>query len=73
VRAWLVFADLLLLPIIALIAYWICERAGLVGESAALVTALSTVSADRLLRLLTERLLQRAEAVADGFLPPLPD
>ena len=72
VRAWLVIADVMLLPIIALIAYWICERVGLRGESAALATALSTVSADRLVRLLTERLLQRADAVVDGLLPLLP-
>lgn len=72
VRAWLVVADVMLLPIIALIAYWICEGIGLRGETAALATALSTVSADRMVRLLTERFLQRAEAVADTLFPPVP-
>ena len=72
VKAWLVVADVMLLPIIALIAYWICEAIGLRGEGAAITTALSTVSADRLLRLITERFLKRAEAIADILLPALP-
>ena len=72
VKAWLVVADVMLLPIIALVAFWICEGVGLRGEGAALATALSTVIADRLVQLLTERFLKRAEAVADILLPPLP-
>lgn len=72
VRAWLVVADIMLLPIIALIAFWLCEAAGLRGEGAAIATALSTVSADRLLRLATERFMKRAEAIADILIPPLP-
>ncbi|OJU22713.1 MAG: hypothetical protein BGN95_03865 [Sphingomonas sp. 66-10] len=72
VRTWLVVADVMLLPIIALIAFWLCEALGLRGEGAAIATALSTVSADRLLRLATERFMRRAEAIADILIPPLP-
>lgn len=72
VKAWLIIADVMLLPIIALIAYWICEAIGLKGETAAVATALSTVGADRLVRLLTERFLKRAEAIADILLPAMP-
>lgn len=55
VKPRLIAADLLLLPMVALIAYWIITRAGVAGEAAALLTAFCTVGADRLIKLLTER------------------
>jgi len=64
VKARLVFADLLLLPLVALIAYWMATRAGVEAEAAALFSAFSTVGADRLVKLLTDRFLQRVDAEA---------
>lgn len=64
VKARLVFADLLLLPMVALIAYWIATRAGVEAEAAALFSALCTVGADRLVKLLTDRFLQRVDSEA---------
>jgi hypothetical protein len=69
VKARLVFADILLLPMVALIAYSLAARAGITAESAALFASLCTVGADRLVKLLTDRFLQRVDsevrAVAD--------
>jgi hypothetical protein len=62
VKPRLVFADLLLLPMVCLIAYQIATRAGLQAESAALVTCFCTVGADRLVKLLTERFWRQIEA-----------
>lgn len=71
VKARLVFADLLLLPMVALIAYWLATRAGVEAEAAALFSAFCTVGADRLVKLLTDRFLQRvdseAAAIADNI------
>ena len=68
VKTRLVFADLLLLPLVALIAYWLAARAGVEAEAAALFSAFSTVSADRLVKLLTDRFLQReATAIANNI------
>jgi len=64
VKARLVLADLLLLPMVALIAYSLVTQAGVKGEAVALITAFCTVGADRLIRLLTERFLAKVEAVA---------
>jgi hypothetical protein len=64
VKAHLVFADILLLPMVALIAYWIAVRAGWQGEAAALLAAFCAVSADRLVKLLTDRFLQRVDSEA---------
>lgn len=61
VRARLVFADLLLLPMVALLAYWLAARAGLGGETGAVVASFCAVGADRLIKLLTERFLQRVD------------
>jgi len=61
VRARLVFADILLLPMVALIAYYAAERIGFVEEARALFAALCTVGADRLVKLLTERFLARVD------------
>lgn len=63
VKARLVFADLLLLPLVALIAFSLVTQAGVKNEAAALLTAFCTVGADRLIRLLTERFLAKVEAV----------
>ncbi len=46
----LVFADLLMLPMVVLIAYWLATRAGVEAEAAALFSALCTVGADRLVK-----------------------
>lgn len=62
VRARLVVADLLLLPMVALIAYWAASWGGAQGELRALFAALCTVGADRLVKLLTDRFLQRVDS-----------
>lgn len=62
VKPRLVAADILLLPMVALIAYWIITRAGFAGEGAALATAFCTVGADRLIKLLTERFFLQVQA-----------
>lgn len=62
VTARMIFADLLLLPMVALVAYWLAMRAGVEAEAAAVVSALCTVGADRLIKLLTERFLQRVDS-----------
>lgn len=61
VKARLVFADVLLLPMVALIAFWMAQRAGITGEGAALWACFCTVGADRLVKLLTERFLARVD------------
>ncbi|APR51981.1 hypothetical protein CA223_06870 [Sphingomonas koreensis] len=72
VKAKLVVADLLLLPTVALIAYTIAAKSGASGESAALITTFCTVCADRLVKLYTDRFMDRvdreATAVADAML-----
>ncbi len=65
VKARLIFADLLLLPMVALIAYWMATRAGVEAEGAALFSAFCTVGADRLVKLLTDRFLQRVDSEAE--------
>ena len=57
VKLRLVVADILLLPLVALIAYWLASRTGFEGEAAALFAAFCTVGADRLVKLLTDRFL----------------
>lgn len=51
IRAAVVVADILLLPMVALIAYQITHRLGATDEAAALLTAVATVGADRLVKL----------------------
>lgn len=63
VQARLIFADILLLPAVALIAYWGVTKVGLVGETAALAACFCTVGADRLMKLMTERFFARVEAL----------
>ena len=55
VRPILILADVLLLPLVALIAYSLIKQFGASGEESALLSALSTVGADRLVKLYTDR------------------
>jgi len=63
VQARLVVADLLILPLVALISYSLCRQAGAEGEAAAMLTAFVTVCADRVIKLYTERFMRQVEAV----------
>ena len=63
VKAWLVVADILLRPMVALIAFWLVKQAGVDGEGAALLTAGATVGADRIVKLYTDRFLRQADAI----------
>ena len=62
IKAWLVVADILLLPMVALIAFWLVKQAGVEGEGAALLTAAATVGADRVVKLYTDRFLRQVDA-----------
>lgn len=64
VRPILIFADFLLLPMVALIAYSLVQHFGAAGEAAALLTALGTVGADRLVKLYTDRFFAQVAQVA---------
>lgn len=59
----------MLLPIIALVAFWICEAWIREGKAVALAAALSTVIVNRPVQLLIERFRKRVEAVVDTLLP----
>lgn len=63
IRPALVVADILLLPMVALIAYWLVSQAGVRGEGAALMTAAATVGADRVVKLYTDRFLRQVDAL----------
>lgn len=67
VRPVLIFADLLLLPLVALISYSIVHQFGASGEASALLTALGTVGADRLVKLYTDRFFAQ---IARTDVPP---
>jgi phosphopantetheine adenylyltransferase len=56
-------ADFLLLPMVALIAFWLVSRAGISGEGAALLTAGATVGADRIVKLYTDRFIRQVDAL----------
>jgi hypothetical protein len=71
VRPILVFADVLLLPLVALIAYSLVKQFGASGEAAALLTALGTVGADRLVKLYTDRFFAQIEQ-QDSMIPDAP-
>ncbi|MEC3912201.1 hypothetical protein U5A82_17480 [Sphingobium sp. CR2-8] len=58
IKGALIMADVLLLPMVALIAYWMVNQAGVHGEGAALITAAATVGADRLVKLYTDRFIR---------------
>lgn len=59
IKPQLVLADLLILPMVALIAYWMANKAGVEGEAAALLTAGATVGADRIVKLYTDRFVRQ--------------
>lgn len=61
VRPILIFADLLLLPMVALITYSLAHQFGATGEAAALLTALGTVGADRLVQFYMDRFFAQIE------------
>ncbi len=63
IRGYLLLADILLLPMVALIAYWLVGQFGMSGEAAALVTAAATVGADRVVKLYTDRFMRQVEAI----------
>lgn len=58
IKPALVLADILILPMVALIAYWLVSQAGVRGEGAALITAGATVGADRIVKLYTDRFVR---------------
>ena len=66
----LVLADVLLLPMVALIACHIAVQLGASGETAALLAAFSAVGADRLVKLLTERFFTQVETGMAHVPPP---
>jgi hypothetical protein len=61
IRPMLVVADIMLLPMVALIAYWLVTKAGIDGEAAALSTAAATVGADRIVKLYTDRFVRQID------------
>ena len=63
IRPALVLADLLILPMVALIAYWVITQVGVKGEGSALLTAAATVCADRIIKLYTERFMRQVDAL----------
>lgn len=63
IKPALIAADLLILPMVALISYWLISRAGVDGEGAALITAAATVGADRVVKLYTERFMRQVDAL----------
>lgn len=62
VKPWQVFADILLLPMVGLIAYAIGSRLGVDGEVRALISGLCMVGADRLVGILTDWFLLKVQA-----------
>ena len=66
IKPALVMADILILPMVALISYWLISRAGVDGEAAALITAGATVGADRVVKLYTDRFVRQVtDAITD--------
>ncbi len=63
IKLSLILADVLLLPMVALIAFWLAKQAGAQAEAAAMVTALATVGADRIVKLYTDRFVAQVEAM----------
>lgn len=63
IRGALIVADVLLLPMVALIAYWLVNQAGVHGEGAALMTAGATVGADRIVKLYTDRFFRGVDTM----------
>lgn len=67
ITARMVVADMLLIGMVALIAFNVVTRAGLHGEASALVTSLVAVGADRSIRLLTDRFWRQVDAALPDF------
>ena len=63
IKLSLILADVLLLPMVALIAFWLAKQAGAEAEAAAMMTALATVGADRIVKLYTDRFVAQVEAM----------
>lgn len=63
IKLSLILADVLLLPMVALIAFWLAKQAGAQAEAAAMMTALATVGADRIVKLYTDRFVAQVEAM----------
>ena len=63
IKPVMVLADFLLLPMVALISFWLVSRAGVGGEGAALITAGATVGADRIVKLYTDRFVRQVDAL----------
>lgn len=59
-----VFADVLLLPMVGLIAYAIVGRIGVEGEVRAMFAGLCMVGADRLIAIMTDWWLRKVQAAA---------
>lgn len=66
-RLRLVVADLLLLPMVGLIAFIGAGKIGAAAEVAAVFACFCAVGADRLVKLLTERFLQKVDAEVRGL------
>jgi len=66
IKPQLLAADILLLPMVALIAYNLSITFGAEAEKAALLTAAATVGADRLVKLYTERFFRTVETEAEA-------
>ncbi|AOF98242.1 hypothetical protein BSY17_2631 [Sphingobium sp. RAC03] len=63
IKLSLILADVLLLPMVALIAFWLAKQAGAEAEAAAMMTALATVGADRIVKLYTDRFIAQVQAM----------
>jgi hypothetical protein len=72
VKPWQVFADVLLLPMVGLIAYTFVSQIGVEEEVRALIGGLCMVGADRLVGILTDRFIGRVDgevkALADDLM-----
>jgi hypothetical protein len=62
VKPWQVFADVLLVPFVGLIAYALTTRLGAEGEIRALLSGFCMVGADRLVSILTDWFLLKVQA-----------
>lgn len=58
IKPVLVLADIFAMPMVALVSYSLITKTGVSGEGAALVTALATLGADRIVKLYTDRFVR---------------
>lgn len=61
IRPWMVMSDILLLPMVALIAFTLVKQSGLQAEAAAMIGALCAVGADRLVKFYADRFVQKVD------------